>query len=277
MYKYLGIYFSTRLSFPHALNDMSQPAKKGVICSFKLLWSLGERSLSIFFKLFDTQIQSMLNYGSEVWGLDADHTPTERVHLFALKGFLKTSLCTPNIMVYGEKGRYPLFGSIYVKCIKFWLRILKMPPCHLPFKGYKTLLHLHERNKRTWASSVCYVLYKYGFGDVWVNQGVGDEKAFLKEFKERVLSLYRQEWDNNIRTKECFTFYSTFKSSLSLAPYLNELKHIKLRNFLIRLRLGVSNYAVVKMLHLLTIFALFVKVTWKMKSTSFSSVRNMQK
>ena len=83
MYKYLGIYFSTRLSFPHALNDMSQPAKKGVICSFKLLWSLGERSLSIFFKLFDTQIQSLLNYGAEVWGLDADHTPIETHYLLS--------------------------------------------------------------------------------------------------------------------------------------------------------------------------------------------------
>ena len=76
MYKYLGIYFSTRLSFSHALHDMSQRAKKGVICIFKLLWSLGERSPLIFFKLFDTQIQSMLNYGSL---LDADHTPIERV------------------------------------------------------------------------------------------------------------------------------------------------------------------------------------------------------
>ena len=36
-------------------------------------------------------------------------------------------------------------------------------------------------------------LYKYDFGDVGVNQGVGDEKAFLKEFKERVVSLYRQD------------------------------------------------------------------------------------
>ena len=81
------------------------------------------------------------------------------------------------------------------------------------------------------------MLYKYDCGDVWVNEGVGDEKAFLKEFKERVLSLYRQEWDNGIRTKERFTVYNTFKSSLPLALYLNELKHIKARNFLIRLRL----------------------------------------
>ena len=47
MYKYLGIYFSARLSFSHALHDMSQRAKKGVICIFKLLWSLGEREIPI--------------------------------------------------------------------------------------------------------------------------------------------------------------------------------------------------------------------------------------
>ena len=52
------------------------------------------------------------------------------------------------------------------------------------------LLHLHEQNKRTWASSVCCALYRYDFRGVWVNQCVGDEKAFLKEFKERVLSMY---------------------------------------------------------------------------------------
>ena len=42
------------------------------------------------------------------------------------------------------------------------------------------------------------------------------------------------------KNQRTFTVYSTFKSSLSMAPYLNELKHIKARNFLITLRLGVS-------------------------------------
>ena len=68
-----------------------------------------------------------------------------------------------------------------------------MSPNRLPFKAYRMLLHLHEQNKKTWASSVCYALYKYDFGDVWVNHGVGNEKAFLKEFKERALSLYIQD------------------------------------------------------------------------------------
>ena len=114
-YKYLGIYLSTRLTFSHALNAMAQRAKKGVVGIFKLLWSLGERSPSMLFKLFDTQIQPMLNYGAEVWGLEADHTPIERIHLFAVKRFLNTSIRTPNVMVYGETGRYPLFMSTYMK------------------------------------------------------------------------------------------------------------------------------------------------------------------
>ena len=49
------------------------------------------------------------------------------------------------------------------------------------------------------------------------------------------LSLLSEVW-----TKTRYSVYSTFKSSLSLSAYLNELKHVKARNFLIRLRLGVS-------------------------------------
>ena len=240
MYKYLGIYLSTRLTFSHALNDMADRAKKGAVAIFRLLWSLGERSPSVFFKLFDTQIQPMLTYGAEVWGLDADHTPVERVHLFALKRFLNVSMRTPNVMVYGETGRHPLYVNTFVKCIRYWLHILKMSPDRLQFKAYKMLLHLHEQNRKSWASSVCYVLYMYGFGEVWVNQGVGDEKAFLREFKERLLISYEGEWRNKLRTNERYSFYSTFKSTLSLSSYLSELNHVKARNLLIRIRLGVS-------------------------------------
>ena len=63
---------------------------------------------------------------------------------------------------------------------------------------------------------------------------------FFKEFKDRLLTLYKQEWATNLRTNDRFSFYSIFKSNLSLSPYLNDLKHVKARNFLIRIRLGVS-------------------------------------
>ena len=193
VYKYLGICLSTRLTFSHALKDMAARAKIGVVNILKLLWSLAEKSPSIFLKLFDAQIQPILNYGAEVWGLEADLKVVERIHLFALKRFLNVSSRTPNVMVYGETGRYPLFVNVFV-------RVLKMPDHCFPHKSYKMLLYLHEQNRKTWASLVCFQLYKYGFNHVWENQGVGDEKTFLKEFKNRLITEYKQEWSDSIAT-----------------------------------------------------------------------------
>ena len=67
---------------------MANRARKGVVDILKLLWTLGDQSPKLFFKLFDCQIQPMLNYDSEVWGLIADKRIIERIHLFTIKRLL---------------------------------------------------------------------------------------------------------------------------------------------------------------------------------------------
>ena len=96
-------------------------------------------------------------------------------------------------------------------------------------------------------SSVCYVCYplfatRCASWTWWsrVHQGAGDERAFPGEFKENVLSLYRRDWDYSRRNTEHFTACSSCQSPLSLAPDLNESKHVKSKNLLIRLRPRVS-------------------------------------
>ena len=79
-YKYLGLIFSTRLSFSKAFEDICFRARRGCIEIFKILCQIGELSPSIFFKLFDTQIKPILLYGSEVWGL-YKHEDIEKIHL----------------------------------------------------------------------------------------------------------------------------------------------------------------------------------------------------
>ena len=117
--------------------------------------------------------------------------------------------------------------------------------------------------------------------EVWVNQGVGNEKAFLKEFKEMVLSLYRQYWENNLRTKERYSVYRTFKSSLSLSTYLNKLKHVKARNIWIRLRPDVSPQRTHKLCYHKDVPPVdYFCPVWemqKLKFTSFFFLQNMQR
>ena len=51
----------------------------------------------------------------------------ERVHLYACKRFLHVLDKTPNDIVYGELGRYPLWITSISKSIKYWFRLLKQP------------------------------------------------------------------------------------------------------------------------------------------------------
>ena len=182
----------------------------------------------------------MLTYGAEAWALTTNHTIIERVHLFAIKRFLNVSARTPGVLVYGETGRYPLFIQTYTKCIKYWLKITRMQKDRIPAKTYKMLYNLHLNNKNNWVFSVCYTLYRYGYGYVWKNQGAYDIPRFLSEFKQRLIDCYLQDWNDALVTKDRFLFYSTFKESHSLSPYLSATKNAFFRKSLTRLRLGVS-------------------------------------
>ena len=140
--------FSTGLTFSYCLEDMASRAKRGVICILKLLWTLAELSPTLFYRPFEYQIQYMLTYDAEVWGIMADHCTTERVHnLFAIKRLLNVSTRTPSALVYGKTGRCPLYVITYIKCIIYWLNLVRMPENRLPIKAYEMLYALHSKNK----------------------------------------------------------------------------------------------------------------------------------
>ena len=102
-YKYLGVWFSNRLSFSHSLESQKAKSKAGIVEILKTFWKLGDVSPIFFdfFKLFHSQIKPILLYGSEIWGMQMD-LQTEKALLFALKRLLNVSLKTPNDMVYGK-------------------------------------------------------------------------------------------------------------------------------------------------------------------------------
>ena len=110
------------------------------------------------------------------------------VHTFALKTLPNSvSPRTPNDMVYGETGSYPLYICAYVSCVKCWLRLTRMDETRFLWKAYSMLLLLHENGKFCWASQVRKTLYEHGFGIAWNQQGVQSPNVFLNVFKQRLL------------------------------------------------------------------------------------------
>ena len=191
--------------------------------------------------MFDCQIQPILTYGSEIWGLMVDQECIERIHLSALKRFMGVSPKASRHLIYGETGRYPLYVNTYTRCVKFWLRLVCMEEHRYPKKAYNMLLSLQNQNYVTWACRVRNVLFKYGFGTVWEAQGVGNIKLFLLEFKQRLTDAFRQDWHAALEAHDFFQVYSSFNQTVSIKSYLFQVRNINLRKCLARFRIGMSS------------------------------------
>ena len=64
VYKYLGVLFSTKLSFTATCCDLSGKAKNAALCIMQRLRILNNNSLEMFLKLFDFQEQPIAQYGA---------------------------------------------------------------------------------------------------------------------------------------------------------------------------------------------------------------------
>ena len=63
--------------------------------------------------MFDSQIQPILTYGSEIWGLSVNQECIERVHISSKKKIMGVSSKSPRHLIYGKTGRYPFYVHTY--------------------------------------------------------------------------------------------------------------------------------------------------------------------
>ena len=112
-------------------------AKGKILDLMRTMSSLGSFDTTVFFQLLDAQIKPMLLYVSEVWGTSR-LANIETAHLFACKRLLSVSDKTPNHMVYGETGRYPLYIDSNISSLKYWFKLSKRPMTRFPKQALVT-------------------------------------------------------------------------------------------------------------------------------------------
>jgi len=187
-YKYLGMKLSTMLSSNVAQTELACRAKAGLVQIVKSLRKINNVNPIVFFKLFDARIQPILLYASEIWGFDNCQT-VENVHVTAMKKFCDVSTRTPNAMLYGDCGRYPMYINAVLHSVKYWCRLLRMEPSRYPVKVYRMMLNDIEKGYN-WASKLRNILLENGMSDVWRAQKIGNEISFMRELKEALVHTY---------------------------------------------------------------------------------------
>ena len=115
----------------------------------------------------------VLLYKCELYGYENIEI-IERLQLKYLKYILGLKPSTPNVMVYGETGCYPLI--IHGKCriIAYWASILCSKPEKLSFIMYRIIFKKFKNETSTslWLKYVKNTLDNCGLTNVWLSRSL---------------------------------------------------------------------------------------------------------
>ena len=167
-YKYLGVVMSTRLSCSPVQKTLAEQAEKSINC-IRTLKCECDFSFSPGKEIFDKCTFPVITYGSERWGSSVNSS-IENVLLKYCRMQLGVASKAPGPAVLGELGRHSVYVYCYIRCIKYWLKILALPNDSIVKSCYIMLQNYCNNGRTNWASEVKKLLYHYGFGYAWENQ-----------------------------------------------------------------------------------------------------------
>ena len=239
-YKYLGITFTSFLSWSHTQKTQAAQAEKTIALLKRMFKAADLNNVQQMLTLFDRMVSPILCYGSEIWGTKKIEI-VERVQTKFCKFLLGVNYKTSNAAALGECGRLPMAVVYIPKCINYWIKLTQMTDVRYPKNIYTMLYRLDEAGRYTWASEVKSILLSFGFGYIWFSQTVGNSLMFMSEFKQRIKDCFMQNWERDIGINHKLQYYKDFKTGLFLENYILCITDFKFRKALAKLRCSAHN------------------------------------
>ena len=181
--------------------------------------------------LFEKIVVPTCLYGSEVWGY-GNIEPLEIFFRKYIKRVLGLNKSTPNCIVYGEVGKYPLALEIQKRMISFWVNISEGKTMKLSSIFYKLIYRLHVNGTydSPWLLKIKSILCHSGNPYFWYNQQQFVPKNFMNNIiLQQLRTQYCQEWDFELyRNRKCI-IYRIIKPNHCFEQYLIKLNFLQRR------------------------------------------------
>lgn len=123
--------------------------------------ALNKLSVEWQLQLFDKIVKPIFLHGSEIWGFSKNIDCLEKIQLRFCKLLLNLKSSTPNYMIYGGLGRFPIETDITIRMVFFGARLLLGKETNLSYLSYKLLtkissikLRLQDQFKQDWYSLI---------------------------------------------------------------------------------------------------------------------------
>jgi hypothetical protein len=240
---YLGIWLSSNGNFRKTQHQLSEKGNKALFQMLKNINKFVDPKPNFQLYLFDKLVLPALHYGSEIWGFNIA-PDIEKIHIRFCKRLLGVRVTTQNDFVYSKLGRQPLLYFRIITIMKYWVKIVHGTKTKYVNACYQLSLNESSGTGNSWTKSVKDVLYMYGYGDVWLNQGVGDVDIFIESFKLRIKDTFTQNWHSRLEESPRAIFYRLYKIDFSPSLYLDHIYNKSYRIALSRLITSSHNLRV---------------------------------
>ena len=85
---------------------------------------------------------------------------------------------------------------------------------------YYVLKRLDEADRYNWVTNLKGIMFKYGFGFVWLTQELGCPNKFVEVFKQCLFGCSTQDWHSAVNTSPKLEWWAEFKNVLNVEKYL---------------------------------------------------------
>ena len=125
-----------------------------------------------------------------------------------------------------------------MQILKYWFKIVSMHDGRLVKHVYFEMYRKCETGNdvKNWSWHIKNMLFSYGFGHVWVNQGVGDEQAFYKCFYQRLMDTYQQSCMERLNGSSKCILYRNILEMYKVPFYIENIQDIRYRQAITKIR-----------------------------------------
>ena len=182
-FKYLGMLFNYNGKHNVTQKHVAEQGRKAY---FAINSKLKNHHFNIKSKcsVFDTYVNSILSYGSEIWGFHKA-ADVENIQTKFCKHILGVKKSTCNNFVYHEIGRLPLHITRKLRIIKYWMKLKNSENIII-----KTCLEDREQCEDEWSRNIRSELNNLGLGFMWDFEQF--DKKLMKLVEHRFYDVHTQ-------------------------------------------------------------------------------------
>jgi hypothetical protein len=244
-YKYLGMIFNDHLDMTEMVKYVSQAANRSLGILISKMKAYGGMPFTIYTKLYDSLVQSVINYGAALWGTQ-EFNCINAVQNRALRFYLGVGNFTPSAAVNGDTGWQFSLQRQYICVTRLWSRLCLMSDDRLTKKVFLWAKTLSDAKVKNWIFK-CERFFSENNLEMMLNMNNIPFNGYLY-VSEKVFDMQTKKWINELERDNArrgeggnkLRTYRTFKSSYTTEPYVQLLFPPRHRRAMAQFRAGVA-------------------------------------